>query len=137
MSEQKYKEYTISLLMQDGRKYKIPIAVPYGPKGDKGDRGEKGNKGDKGDKGDRGADGTVAFADLTDEQKASLKGEKGDTGAQGLQGPQGDKGDRGADGANGYTPQKGIDYFTDADKTEMVEAVIAALPKYSGEVTSV
>lgn len=37
------------------------------------------------------------------------KGEKGDTGAQGLKGDKGDKGD------DGYTPQKGVDYFTDED----------------------
>ena len=37
------------------------------------------------------------------------------------------------DGAPGYTPVKGTDYFTDADKTEMVNAVIAALPVYGGE----
>lgn len=48
-------------------------------------------KGFKGDKGDKGVDGTVAFDELTDEQKALLKGEPGPA---------------------GYTPQKGVDYFT-------------------------
>lgn len=42
---------------------------------------------------------------------------------------------RGATGAAGTTPVKGTDYFTDADKTEMVNAVITALPKYAGEVS--
>lgn len=37
------------------------------------------------------------------------------------------------DGADGKTPVKGTDYFTAADKTEMVSAVIAALPVYGGE----
>ena len=41
---------------------------------------------------------------------------------------------RGAAGAAGATPVKGTDYFTDADKAEMVSAVIAALPVYAGEV---
>ena len=54
-----------------------------GPKGDKGDPGLQGPKGDKGDK---GADGTMTFADLTEEQKESLRG------PQGLQGPKGDNG---------------------------------------------
>jgi hypothetical protein len=40
----------------------------------------------------------------------------------------------GAPGADGKTPVKGTDYFTAADKTEMVNAVIAALPVYNGEV---
>ena len=44
------------------------------------------------------------------------------------------KGERGEDG---YTPQRGTDYWTDDDKTEIVNAVIAALPKYNGEVEDV
>lgn len=35
---------------------------------------------------------------------------------------------------DGTTPVKGTDYFTAADKAEMVNAVIAALPVYAGEV---
>ena len=65
-------------------------------------------KGDKGDKGD-----AFTYADFTPEQLAGLKG------------PKGDKGDTGADG---HTPIKGTDYFTEADKQELVTAVIAALP---------
>lgn len=45
------------------------------------------------------------------------------------------KGDTGADGKNGadgYTPVKGKDYYTDADKAEMVQAVLAALPSAEG-----
>jgi hypothetical protein len=47
------------------------------------------------------------------------------------------KGEKGTDGKDGYTPQKGVDYYTDADKAEMVSAVLAALPVYEGEVESV
>ena len=68
------------------------------------------------------------------------KGDKGDTGAVGPQGPQGEQGpagQQGIQGAEGYTPQKGIDYYTEADKAEMVNAVIAALPTYHGEVEAV
>ena len=43
----------------------------------------------------------------------------------------------GKDGEDGYTPVKGKDYFTAADKAEMVSSVIAALPVYDGSVTSV
>ena len=62
---------------------------------------------------------------------AAIKGDKGEPGIQGIQGetgapgPKGDKGDTGADG---HTPVKGVDYFTEADKQELVTAVIAALP---------
>jgi hypothetical protein len=40
----------------------------------------------------------------------------------------------GTNGRDGKTPEKGVDYFTDADKREMVSAVVAALPVYNGEV---
>lgn len=56
------------------------------------------------------------------------KGEKGDTGAQGPQGIQGEQGETGAAGADGYTPVKGVDYYTEADKAELVELVLATLP---------
>ena len=37
-------------------------------------------------------------------------------------------------GSDGSTPVKGVDYYTEADKEEMVADVIAALPVYDGEV---
>ena len=65
-------------------------------------------------------------------------GPKGNDGATGPQGPKGDKGDTGAtgpagnNGKDGKTPVKGTDYFTDADKTELVNSVLAALPAWTG-----
>ena len=79
-----------------------------------GAKGDKGEKGDKGDKGEQGIQGD--------------KGDKGDTGAQGIQGEKGEKGDTGAQGepgADGYTPVKGVDYFTAADKAEIAAAFSA------------
>lgn len=64
--------------------------------------------------GPAGADGTMSFEDLTDEQRESLRG------------PQGQ------DGTAGYTPVKGVDYWTPADKAEMVNDVLASLPNASG-----
>ena len=69
--------------------------------------------GEKGDKGDTGAQGPQGE-----------KGDKGDTGAQGPQGEKGDKGDTGIKGADGKTPIKGVDYFTESDKSEMVQSVV-------------
>lgn len=57
----------------------------------------------------RGKDGTVSFDDLTEEQKASLKGEPG------------------AQGAPGKTPVRGVDYWTDADKSEIKAYVDEAI----------
>ena len=71
----------------------------------------KPSRGLKGDKGD-----PFTYSDFTAEQLAALKGAKGD------------KGDPGAPGKNGKTPVKGTDYWTAADKQEIVNDVIAALP---------
>lgn len=60
------------------------------------------------------------------------RGEQGATGDQGPEGPRGPQGIQGEKGADGYTPVKGVDYFTEADKTEMVNAVLAALPSAEG-----
>lgn len=89
------------------------LASLKGEKGDKGDRGEQGIQGEKGDKGEQGIQGIQGekgdkgdkgdpfiYSDFTPEQLAALKGEKGDNGT---------------DGKDGYTPQKGIDYFTEDD----------------------
>lgn len=88
---------------------------PTGPAGPKGDTGPKGPQGDKGDKGDTGPKG-----------ETGPQGPKGDTGATGETGPQGPA------GADGYTPIKGTDYFTESDKTELVNSVLAALPSAEG-----
>lgn len=47
-------------------------------------------------------------------------------------GLKGDKGDTGAAGADGYTPVKGTDYWTEADKAEIVNDTLAALPTWTG-----
>lgn len=40
------------------------------------------------------------------------------------------------DGEDGYSPVRGTDYWTEADKAEMVNEVIAKLPVYNGEVVA-
>lgn len=62
------------------------------------------------------ADGKLQYA-------GSDVGLKGDTGATG---PQGEP------GADGYTPVKGTDYWNAADKAEIVDDVLAALPTWTG-----
>lgn len=91
-----------------------------------------------------------------------LKGDKGDTGATGAPGLKGDTGAPGKDGKDGTngitpaigtngnwylgttdtskpsrgekgkTPVKGTDYWTEADKAEIVNDTLAALPKWTG-----
>lgn len=56
----------------------------------------------------------------------------GPAGPQGIQGPMGPAGQTGQTGPQGpvgpagYTPVKGTDYWTDADKQEIINAVIAS-----------
>lgn len=47
-------------------------------------------------------------------------------------GLKGDKGDKGDPGADGKTPVKGTDYWTAADKAEIVNDTLAALPTWTG-----
>ena len=91
-----------------------------GPKGDPGAKGDPGEKGDPGPKGDPGAKG--------DPGEKGDPGPKGDPGEKGDPGPKGDPGAKGEPGAPGKTPVRGTDYWTAADKQEIVNSVIAALP---------
>lgn len=50
----------------------------------------------------------------------------------GLKGDTGPTGPQGEPGANGYTPVKGTDYWTAADKAEIVDDVLTALPTWTG-----
>ena len=65
---------------------------------------------------------------------AGAPGTPGKDGAHGEKGEKGDKGDPGAKGdpgtpgKDGHTPVKGTDYWTAADKQEIVNDVLAALP---------
>lgn len=80
----------------------------------------KPSRGAAGAKGSDGANG-----------KDGAQGEKGDTGPAGPQGPAGapgPQGPKGETGTDGKTPVKGTDYWTAADKQEIVNSVIAALP---------
>ena len=126
-------------------------------RGAAGSQGEKGDKGDPGAKGSDGVTPTIGdngnwFLGTTDTGKPSrgaagspgekgdkgdpgAKGDKGETGSTGPQGPQGEKGPQGETGAQGpagATPVKGTDYFTAADKAELVQDVLAALPEWTG-----
>lgn len=57
---------------------------------------------------------------------AGADGKDGEPGPQGIQGPSGQTGPMGPVGPAGYTPIKGTDYWTDADKQEIINAVIAS-----------
>lgn len=65
--------------------------------------------------------------------QAKASGEfKGDPGKDGTPGEDGKDGKDGQNGQDGKTPVKGVDYYTEADKQEMVNAVLTALPVAEG-----
>ena len=101
-----------------------------------------------------GVDGTVAFDELTPEQRASLKGEKGDrgetgpqgergevgpqgpigeTGPIGPQGPKGEKGDTGAQGPQGEIGPKGDKGDTGERGPKGEDAVLPSFKTINGE----
>lgn len=116
-----------------------------GPPGTKGDTGDDGITPHIGDNGNW-------YIGSTDTGKPS-RGEKGDTGEPGAAGKDGttphigangnwylgttdtgkpSRGAPGADGEDGRTPVKGADYWTSADKQEIVQDVLNALPTWTG-----
>lgn len=79
------------------------------------------------------ADGGSNIVTFSDGKTLTVKnGSKGSAGAKGDKGDTGETGAAGKDGADGKTPVKGTDYYTAADKAEMVNAVLAALPTWTG-----
>lgn len=81
------------------------------------------------------AEGIISWTNdknLPNPEPVSIKGDKGEQGPQGeqgLQGAKGEKGDPGQPGADGKTPVKGVDYWNEEDKAEIVESVLSALPQ--------
>lgn len=97
-----------------------------GAKGADGKDGTNGKDGADGKPGAAGADGvTPHIGDNGNWYIGSTNTGKPSRGATGATGPQGPKGETGTDGK---TPVKGTDYWTAADKQEIVNSVIAALP---------
>lgn len=85
----------------------------------------KGTDGNPGSKGDPGVDGFSPVAKvetITNGATITITDKNGTTTATILNGAKGDP------GTNGTTPVKGVDYYTDADKQEMVQLVLAAIP---------
>ena len=84
-----------------------------GPQGIQGEPGEQGLQGEQGIQGPRGEQGP--------------QGPQGMQGERGEQGPQGEPGKDGKDGVDGRTPVKGVDYFTEEEKVEMLSSYATQL----------
>lgn len=116
----------------------IAVAELKGAAGTPGNDGTNGKDGVDGKPGAPGAAGVTPhigdngnwYLGSTDTGKPSRgeKGEKGDPGKDGVNGETGPAGPRGEKGTDGKTPVRGTDYWTAADKQEIVNDVLAALP---------
>ena len=98
-------------------------------KGEKGDRGEQGLQGESGVSGQDGVsitiDGIVESAADSGENIITFNDGQSITIKNGSKGTKGDKGDTGQKGADGKTPVKGTDYWTEADKVEIINDVVS------------
>lgn len=106
-------EATVTKTGGEGQPYNLEFGIPTGATGEKGETGDVGPQGPKGDTGPQGPQG--------------IQGIQGETGPQGIQGIQGPKGD------DGYSPVKGTDYWTAADKAEIVADTKDAVEPYVDE----
>lgn len=94
----------LEVLFDDGSRRKVEIP-----------RGKEGPKGDKGDKGDKGVG--IDYILISDDEESKST-------AIFIYDTEGN-GDSGLVrwGKDGYTPQKGVDYWTDADKAEIISEI--------------
>lgn len=95
------------------------IVLLKGEKGDQGEAGPQGPIGPQGIQGEVGPQGPVG--------PEGPKGDPGPEGPRGVRGIQGLQGERGVRGEPGYTPVRGVDYFTPDDVQMIVNEVLAAL----------
>lgn len=124
----------ITITDANGEKTFDVLNGAVGPQGPQGEQGETGPQGEQGPKGDTGATGPQGEQGIQGPQgpkgdtgDTGPKGDTGDTGPQGPAGPQGNSGPQGQPGADGYTPVRGTDYWTAADRAQIVQDVLDAL----------
>lgn len=108
----------------------VTLTLPRGPQGAPGQDGKDGQQGPQGEPGRDGQDGAPGADGITPSIGENGNWYLGDTDtgkpSRGETGPQGEPGTQGP----AYT-------LTDSDKQVIVQAVLAALPVYNGEVQAV
>lgn len=134
-----------SISKEDGVRFSF--AIPQGRKGDPGEKGDKGERGKTGkgltildyyptyealeaavtdpDPGDAYGVGEAAPYDIY--VYGETEGWVNNGVLQGAKGDKGDPGEPGQPGEPGYTPVRGTDYWTDADKAEIKSYVDDAI----------
>lgn len=112
---------------------------PMGPQGEVGPQGPQGEKGDiptiiASAGPDVNVVGIPTISATTDGNIVTFifNNLKGEQGIQGIQGEQGLQGEQGPAGTDGTTPVRGTDYWTAADKQEIIDEVLATFPSSEG-----
>lgn len=120
----------VTITLTDGRKVTFKVR-----NGSRGSIGPTGAQGERGVQGERGATGngvasivqTTTSNDSAGTNIITVTMTDGTTARFSVK-----NGAQGATGEAGKTPVNGTDYNTESDKLDMVERVLAALPKWTG-----
>lgn len=118
----------------------VEVTMPRGERGADGTPGRDGAPGEPGRDGVDGAPGMPGkdgFSPQVSIEQTESGAMVSVTDASGTTTAVIENGKAGPAGADGYTPERGVDYWTEADRQQMVQDVIDALPVYNGEVESV
>lgn len=106
----------------------ITIMGAQGPEGPAGPQGSIGPQGPEGPKGEQGVPGEQGPIGLTGPAgPIGPQGEIGPQGPQGERGPEGPMGPEGPQGLTGPAPVKGVDYWTESEKQDLVNEVKAEI----------
>lgn len=115
------------------------IQGPAGADGAQGPAGPKGEAGPQGPKGEKGDIPTIIASAGPDVNvvgvptiSTTIDGDIVTFIFNNLKGEQGIQGEQGPAGADGTTPVRGIDYWTAADKQEIINEVLAAIHSSDG-----
>lgn len=123
------KTGTSTATILDGNDGAAGATGPQGPRGYTGATGASGADGEDGytptiSTSKSGKTTTITITNKTGTTTATIL--DGNDGAAGVNGADGE------DGQDGYTPVRGTDYWTEADKAEIVQDVLDALPTWNG-----
>ena len=95
-------------------------------------QGAQGSDGSDGSDGEDGVSPVVSITAIDGGHRITITDVNGEQSFDVIDGVDGSNGSDGQDGEDGHTPEKGVDYFTEQEKAEMVNEVLAAMPTWEG-----
>lgn len=122
------------ITLETGESVVIDIPTVRGEDGTDGEDGKDGVDGRDGADGSDGISPIITTATIENGHRITITDAGGAhsidlfNGKDGQNGIDGKDGKDGTNGKDGHTPQRGVDYYTEADKSDMIQAVLSALP---------